>query len=299
MNIQRIKHWLKHPSRFIPSVLVRFGKYIPDKHYLKLKFYGIFGQRLNLNNPQTFNEKLQWLKLYNRNPEFTIMVDKVNVKKWVADRIGEQYIIPTLGVWERAEDIDFDSLPDQFVLKTNHDSGAVIICKNKSKIDKTRILKSMSEYLSSNFFEIGREWPYKNVRRRILAEEFMVDESGYELKDYKIFCFSGKPEIIQVDFDRFSKSGHKRNLYTTDWSIIDCSYGYPSVPNHIIERPSNLDEMLKLASILSKNQTFIRVDFYSIKGSSKFGEITFYPGSGYEKFIPNEWDYKLGQLIKL
>lgn len=299
MRSGTIKNLLKHPTRIIPAVLVRYGSWLPDAIYLKLKYYEVFGKRLNLRNPQTFNEKLQWLKLYDRKPEYTTMVDKVEAKKWVADKIGEQYIIPTLGVWDRAEDIDFDSLPDQFVLKTNHDSGAVIICKDKSKLNIDEVRRKLDKSLQTDYYKLGREWPYKNVKRRILAEKFMVDESGYELKDYKIFCFDGKPEFIQVDFDRFASSGHKRNLYSPSWDLLDFEYGYPSDHGHVIDKPENLDEILSLASTLSQGHPFLRVDFYTINSDSKFGETTFYPECGIGRFTPEAKDVIYGNKLKI
>lgn len=278
-------------------VLTHFGGILPDALYLRLIYRAWLGKKLNLKSPRTFNEKLQWLKLHDRKDVYTLMVDKVEAKKWVAERIGEEYIIPTLGVWNRAEDIDFDALPERFVMKTNHDSGCVCICTDKSSLDRDEVRRKMNRSLKRDYYSAGREWPYKNVPRRILAEQFMVDESGYELKDYKIFCFEGEPVFIQVDFDRFASTGHKRNLYSTDWTLLEFDYGYPSEHSREIERPANLDEMLELARKLSAGQSFLRTDFYSINGDARFGEMTFYPGSGFEKFEPEEWDSKLGRRI--
>lgn len=280
------------------SVLYRFGYILSDSLYLRALYYLRFNKRLNLKNPKTFNEKLQWLKLYDRKSEYTMMVDKIEAKNWVASNIGDKYIIPTLGVWERAEDINFEMLPNQFVLKTNHDSGAIIICKDKSVLDIEETRKKLAASLTHDYYLNGREWPYRDVKRRILAEKYMVDESGYELKDYKIFCFDGKPEFIQVDFDRFADSGHKRNLYSVNWDILDFEYGYQSDRSHEIDKPINLEEMLKCASTLSHGHAFLRVDFYSINGSSKFGEVTFFPESGFGKFEPSSIDEKYGKKIK-
>lgn len=299
MTSEQIKTWIKHPTRFFATIFVKFGKNLKDSTFLKFQYYSRFGKRLNLKNPKTFNEKLQWLKLNDRNPEYTKMVDKIEAKKWVAERIGEEYIIPTLGVWHRAEDIDFDSLPDQFVLKTNHDSGGVVICKDKSTFDKEAAKRKLNESLQRDFYKYGREWPYKNVERKIFAEKYMVDESGYELKDYKIFCFNGKPKFIQVDFDRFAETGHKRNLYSTDWQLLKFEYGYPADYKHIIERPSNLKEMLDLAATLSRGHAFLRVDFYSINDASKFGETTFFPEAGYGEFFPEEKDAEYGNTLSI
>ncbi len=272
---------------------------MPDSLYLRLLYFHRFGKRLDLKNPRTFNEKLQWLKLNDRKDEYTKMVDKIEAKKWVSERIGEEYIIPTLGVWNRAEDIDFDTLPDRFVLKCNHDSGGLCICTDKSRLDINNVRSALDKTLKRDFYKVGREWPYKNVKHRILAEQYMTDESGYELKDYKIFCFHGKPRFIQVDFDRFAITGHKRNIYDTDWQLLDIEYGYPSDSAHPIDSPDALGKMLKFAATLSAGHPFLRIDFYAINCDIRFGELTFYPGCGLEEFSPDSWDLKLGDLIRL
>ena len=254
-------------------------------------------KKLNLKNPQTFNEKMQWLKIYNRNPKYSEMVDKYQVKQYVANIIGEEYIIPTLGVWDKFDDIDFDSLPNQFVLKCTHDSGGLVICKDKEKLDVDSAKVKINESLRYNFFYLGREWPYKNVKPRIIAEQYMTDESGIELKDYKIFNFNGEPRIIQVDYDRFVQ--HKRNLYTTDWNYIDAAIQYPNDPNRKITRPKKLEKMLELARILSKDIPYVRTDFYCIDERIYFGELTFYHESGFGKFTPEKFDLEMGEWINL
>lgn len=257
-------------------------------------------KRLNLSNPKTFNEKLQYLKLHDRNPEYIKMVDKIEAKKYVAEKIGEEHIIPILGVWDDPYDIDFDKLPDKFVLKCNHNSGGLFICKDKSQVSREQFRQIQHRFkkeLRRNYYWYSREWPYKNVRRRIFAEEYMVDESGVELKDYKIFCFKGKPYMIQVDFDRFAQ--HKRNIYFTDWKPVPFEYGYPANWNRAIPCPGHLEKILGFAMEMSKNIAFVRVDFYVIFEKCFFGEFTFFPDDGLEKFFPEEWDEKLGQLIEL
>lgn len=271
---------------------------ITDKLYLKLLFFNKLGQWPDLDNPKTFNEKLQWLKLYDHKPEYTIMADKVKAKEWVAERIGWEHIIPTLGVWEKAEDVDFDLLPDQFVIKCNHNSGiGMYICKDKSKMNQDLVRKELAKGLKEDYYAGKLEWPYKNIPRRILAEEFMVDESGFELKDYKIFNFNGEPVLIEVDFDRFSN--HRRNIYTPNWEFIDLEIEYPSDSTRKIAKPSCLDKMLKYARILSKGIPHVRTDFYVINDKIYFGELTFYHGAGTDKFSPKEWENKLGNLIIL
>jgi hypothetical protein len=270
---------------------------IPDSIYLRMLYKRRLGTKLNLKNPQTFNEKLQWLKLYDRKPEYTTMVDKYAVKKYVADKIGEQYIIPTLGVWDKFEDIDFDKLPNQFVLKCTHDSGGLAICKDKSEFDIKAARKKINKSLKRNYYYSGREWPYKNVPRRIIAEKYMTDESGVELKDYKVFNFDGEPKFIQVDYDRFVE--HKRNLYSTDWKYIDAAIQYPTNKKNQINKPECLNEMLDLARKLSVGIPHVRTDFYIVNSKIYFGELTFYHGSGVEKFTPEEFGIEVGSWLKL
>lgn len=270
---------------------------LSDKTYLKLKFLALLGKKLNLKNPQTFNEKLQWLKLNDRKPEYTTMVDKYEAKRYVADIIGEEYIIPTLGVWDKFDDIDFDSLPNQFVLKCTHDSGGIVIVKDKTKFDKEEARKKINKCLKRNYYLHGREWPYKNVKPRIIAEKYMVDESGTELKDYKVFNFDGIPNIIQVDYARFS--AHKRNLYDTDWKYVEAAIKYPTDKNHEIARPKALDEMLELAKKLSEGIPHLRTDFYSIDEKIYFGELTFFPESGFGSYSPEQFGVEMGKWLNL
>ena len=275
----------------------KLGILVPSKIYLKIKFKLITGNHLDLDNPQTFNEKLQWLKIHDRNPEYTKMVDKYEAKKYVASIIGEEYIIPTIGVYDKFDDIDFDKLPNQFVMKCTHDSGGLVICKDKNTLDIKVARKKINKCLKKNYYYNGREWPYKNVKPRIIIEKYMVDESNKELKDYKVFNFDGKPKIIQLDYDRFVK--HKRNLYDKDWKYIEAAIKYPTDKNVKIDKPKSLNKMLELASILSKNIPHVRTDFYLIDDKIYFGELTFYHGSGYEKFTPEQFGKEMGEWLKL
>ena len=255
------------------------------------------GYPLNIDNPQTFNEKLQWLKLYDRNPLYTTMVDKYEAKKYVAGIIGEEHIIPTLAVYDKVEDIDFDTLPNQFVLKCTHDSGGIFICHDKTKLVRQDAIKKLRKGLKKNFYWYYREWPYKNVRPRIIAEKYMEDESGWQLKDYKIFCFNGEPQFIEVDYDRYV--GHKLNVYDLNWQFIDFYMTSPNDANVIIEKPKQLDLMLEKARRLSLGIPFVRVDFYSICDNIYFGELTFHPGSGLIDFHPREYDKIVGEKLVL
>ena len=277
--------------------------YVSDKSLIKMRWYLAFGKSLNLKKPKTFNEKLQWLKLYYHKPEFTTMVDKYEVKQYIKDKIGEQYVIPLLGVWDSPDEIDFDKLPNQFVLKCNHTSGVgLVICKDKTKLNVDDAKKELLRGLNDDYFKNSREWPYKNVKRKILAEEYKEDESGYELKDYKLYCFDGKPFICQVDFGKgqgATRQDFSRNIYDMEWNFLDVQYNHPNDPNKIIAKPSKFEEMKKLAQILSEGEPFVRVDFYNIGESILFSEITFYPIAGFGWFKPVDWDLKLGELIKL
>lgn len=300
--LKKLKKAILNPKRAVAFVLGKefMARMFPDKAYLKTKFKVHMGKKLNLNNPQSFNEKLQWLKLYDRKPEYTQMVDKYEARKYIAEKIGEEYLIPLLGVWDNPEKIDFDSLPERFVLKCNHNSGlGMCICKDKAKLDINKVRKELKKGLKQDYFITSREWPYKNVKPRIIAEKFMEDENGAEIKDYKVHNFNGIPEFILVCEGRFSKEGLTEDFYDVSWSHIDLKRpGIPNKEEHH-QKPDNLEKMLELSEILAKDIPFLRTDFYEVNGKIYFGEITFFPASGFKKFEPEEWDHKLGELIKL
>ncbi len=257
------------------------------------------GKKLDLKDPKTFNEKLQWLKLYDRNPEYTKMVDKYEVKKYVADIIGEEYIIPTLGVWDKFEDIDFAALPDQFVLKCTHDSGGLVICRDKSKLDIEEAKKKITSSLKTNYYYQGREWQYKRVKPCIIAEKYMVDESGYELKDYKFFAFDGKSRAMFIASDRNTPGEEtKFDFYDMDFNLLPFTNGHPN-SGKSIQKPETFDKMRELSEKLSKGIPQLRVDFYDVNGHIYFGELTFYHWGGMMPFDPEEWDHKFGEWIKL
>ncbi|MGI6561546.1 MAG: ATP-grasp fold amidoligase family protein [Clostridia bacterium] len=269
-----------------------------DEKYLKIAYKITIGKELNLTNPTTFNEKLQWLKLYDRNPLYTKLVDKYEVKEYVKEKIGEAYIIPTLGVWDSFDEIDFDALPAQFVLKCTHDSGGLIICKDKSTFDKAAARRKINRCLRHNFYWGQREWPYKNVKPRIIAEAYMEDKQLHELRDYKFFCFDGKVRCFKIDFDRFVK--HRANYYDPDGVLLPFGEKrYMFDPNVTLEMPGDLKKMIEIAENLAKGLRFVRVDLYYIDSRVYFGEITFYPASGMGRFEPAEWDSILGSWIKL
>ena len=284
-------------QRIYRKICVCFGKYISDKTYLKLLYETRIGKKLNLKNPITFDEKLQWLKLYDRKDEYTVWADKYEVRNYVAEKLGEQYLIPLLGVWNSADELKLDDLPEQFVLKCTHDSASVCICTNKKNFDWNAAMDKLQKSLNQNYYWHSREWPYKNITPRIIAEAYMTDESGTELKDYKIYTFGGEPYLIPVDFDRFHN--HRRNLYTTEWEYIDETIEYSKDPNVKIAKPEHLEEMLECSRKLAVGTISLRTDFYSINGKIYFGEITFYQEAGFAHFEHEEFAKRLGDQIKL
>ena len=299
MNIKKylrkpwlIVHWLKYKK-----LHSEYGKNLSDEDFLKKAFKLNIKKELHLDSPKTFNEKMQWLKLYDRgNDSLTDTVDKYAVKKIVADKIGEQYVIKSYGVWDRFEDIDFDKLPNQFVLKTTHDCGGVLICKDKKTFDYEKAKKFLSERLQRRYFYQAREWPYKNVKPRILAEEFVGKEDEC-LVVYKVFCFGGTPRLIQVIQGDKSKE-ETIDYFDEAWNLLPLRQNFPNSENHL-SKPDCLSEMLELSGKLSSHRCFLRVDWYVIDRQLKFSEFTYYSDAGFAKFEPEEWDYKLGEWIKL
>lgn len=263
-----------------------------------MKYYLETGHYLHLKNPRTFGEKIQWLKLYDRRPEYTMMVDKYAVKKYVANVIGEKYVIPTIGVWDKPEEIDFDILPQQFVLKTTHGGGGcgIVICRDKSHFDRSSAIRILSNALKQDIYRWGREWAYKDVRRRIIAEKYICEADG-DLKDYKVFTFGGEPKLIELDYNRFQK--HQRNLYDFNWNRIDATIKYPSDLGRFFEKPKVLEELYALSCKLSTGIPHVRIDYYILGNKIFFGEMTFYHGSGYEKIVPSSFDLQMGGWLKL
>lgn len=295
-----ISYYLTHPLSACAVVLIRFGSFMPDILYLKLKYRARLGKKLDLKNPKTFTEKLQWLKLYDRKPEYTVMVDKYLVKKYVADKIGEEYIIPTLGVWNTPDEIDFDKLPNQFVLKCNHNSGVgLCICKDKSKLDIIQVKQKLAKGLKQDFFLSGREWPYKNVSRKILAEKFLTDPTSHssDLPDYKFYCFNGEIKVVLIATNRFTT--HNFNYVDANFNPISL-ISIEGEPNKdLVNKPECWEKMLEIARILSEGIIHVRVDLYTSCGKIYFGELTFYDSSGYDDFGSDEWNERMGNWIKL
>lgn len=282
----------------------RFGMYkeMSDEAYLKRKFKACFGYVPDLENPRTLNEKLQWLKLHDRKDIYTTMVDKYEAKKYVGHVIGEKYVIPTLGVWDHFDDIDFSKLPMSFVLKCTHDSGSVVLVRDKNHWDKDAAKKLLERGLSRNYYWPGREWPYKNVKPRIIAEAYMGDGVIADLRDFKLQCFDGYVDNILVCTDRFSSKGVRYFYFDRDWNFLPYTKEkYDDIDLNVLNRfkPQNLTLMISLAEVLSAGFPELRVDFYEINGKVYFGELTFYSDGGFDNTITREADVAMGERLKL
>ena len=273
-------------------------KWMNDKLYLKLMYRAKVNKKLNIRNPETFNEKLQWLKIYDRKDYYINLVDKFEVKKYIEKKIGINYVIPTYGVYDKFDDIKFNNLPNEFVIKCTHDQGSVVVCKNKNKIQKEEIKKFLEKKMKINKYYYGREWPYKNVKPRIMIEKLIKENGNEDLKDYKFFCFNGKVKIFKIDFDRFTN--HGANYFDVNGKLLN--FGENACPpdyNKKLDIPDKIDLMIKLAEKISKDIPFVRIDFYYTNKKIYFGEITFFPAAGFGTFTDDKWDKKLGNWIKL
>lgn len=302
INKDKILSYIKNPLLVIPSLGYRgFFHWMKDETYLKLVFRCQMGRWPDLKNPQTFNEKIQWLKLNNRNSLYTSLVDKYAVKQWVADKIGEEYIIPTLGVWKNFDDIDFDKLPNQFVLKCTHDSGGLAICKDQNSFNKNQARKVINRSLKKNYYYGCREWPYKNVPPRIIAEKYMEDKNDAELRDYKFYTFNGKPKFLLLATNRQSKDKPLSfDYFDMDFNHLPLTnHWHPNNENEIPHKPQNFEKMKDLVGILAKDIPHVRVDFYEVDGQIYFGEMTFCDMGGFLRIHPDSWDEEWGKLIDL
>ncbi len=274
------------------------GYILTDKAYVKLNYLIDAKEKLNLSNPVSYTQKLQYLKLYCHNPLYTTLVDKLSVKEYVAEKIGSEHIIPLLGVWNSGDEIDFDSLPNQFVLKVSHDSGGIIICKNKSELDIAQTRKRIDSLLKYNYYKYSREWPYKNVPRKVIAEKYMCSENEESLSDYKFFCFNGKPEFLYVSKYEHTED-EELSFVTMDWEIAPFQRADHKLLSELPAKPVCFDEMVEIAKKLSENIPFVRVDLYQINGTVFFGEMSFFPTGGVSKFYPEKYNDLIGDLIIL
>lgn len=297
----KVKRYIRDPYYALGNDMIKKCPHLmSDKFYLSVLWRIQMGYELDWKHPKTFNEKLQWLKLYDRKSVYTTMVDKYRAKQWIAERIGEQYIIPTLAVYKSVDEIDLVQLPDRFVLKCNHDSGSVVICRDKSNFDLEAAKKKLGIALRKNFYWEAREWPYKSVKRRIFAEQFLEEPRWKVPVDYKFFCFNGEPRIFQICLDRNDTEGAVLTFYDTEGNLLGIKDKYhPRVSETEISLPSQLHDMLRISRILAKSFAFLRVDFYEIAGNVYCGELTFYENGGYCEFTPEKYNRIMGDWIKL
>lgn len=286
-------------SRNIRLSILSFLKFVPDEMMIRMEYRLKIKKKLHLNPPATFNEKMQWLKLNDRKPIYTIMADKFACREYIKERIGEQYLVPIYGVWESVEDIPFGNLPKEFVIKCTHDSGSVIICKDRQKLDIGDTKKRLRKRLKKNAYLYGREWPYKDIKPRIIAEKLLKDDRYEFLPVFKIFCFNGTPQIIQQLLND-KQPNETVDYFDTDWNRLNMIQRFPNSTNPI-EKPIKLEEMLNIARRLSKGTAFLRVDLYEVNGEVFFSEHTFYTDAGYSIFEPEEenWDERLGKWINI
>ena len=295
----KIKKIIKNPLYLIVFFNNRGITLIKDdEKYIRFHYRLRMNEKLNLDNPKNFNEKIQWLKLNNRKDIYVSMVDKYAAKKYVSNIIGDEYIIKNLGVYNKFEEINFDELPEQFVIKSTHDSGGIVICKDKKNLDIKSAKKKINKSLKRKFYLSGREWPYKNVVPRIIIESFMCDSNKDELIDYKFFCFNGEPKMILTCSERFSSNNMCKTFFDNNWNVLPITENKHRIDKSI-KRPINFDKMLEFSKKLAVNIPFVRIDWYEVNKKLYFGEITFFPNSGFEKFEPEEWNEKLGSWINL
>lgn len=301
-NFRKLIDYMRHkPGPLMMAVLSKMGlsSLIPDKLYLRLVYKLYMGDIIDFDNPRTFQEKLQWLKVNDRNAIYSQMVDKVGAKDYVANLVGEEYIIPTLAVYNSVEEIDFESLPNQFVLKTTHDSQSAIICVDKSNFDKINALKRFKKKLKTQYYWLSREYPYRDVKPRILAEKYMGELGAKDMVDYKFFCFNGQPKYCQVIKDRSTQE--TIDFFDENWQHQEFYGLTPGIKQSLvpIPKPKNYDKMLEIAQVLSQDIPFVRVDLYNVNGKIYFGEMTFFPNGGFGTFTPKEWNLKLGDLLDI
>lgn len=294
------KNYIKNPTRLIQLLGSRhLLNWLSDGKYLKLIYRIRTGKALDLENPKGYNEKLQWLKINDRKSLYTELVDKFAVREHIKNTIGEEYLIPLIEVYDDVEEIDWEKLPNQFVLKCTHGSSTNIICKDKKKLNIEKSKRRLKKWLKRNWFWFGREWPYKNVKPRIIVEKYLNQIDDDELRDYRFFCFNGEPKFIALDYSITDKSKTRRNIYDLDWNFQPVSISYPNELKKTVEEPEKLEEMISLSRKLSKNIPHVRIDFYNIGSKIIFGEMTFYHQSGMAKIVPREFEDKMGSWIEL
>jgi len=298
-NIKRkLKVALSNPRLIGVKLLYRLSPLLPDKLYLKLLFPLKVGYKLNLENPQTYNEKLQWIKLYYRKPIMSVMADKYAAKQYIENIIGDEYVVKNYGVWEHFNDIDFSTLPESFVLKTTHDQGGVVVVKDKNELDIKKAKAKLERHLEKGTYHLMKEWPYKNIQSRIIAEELLMDTEKGDLWDYKFYCFNGEPKLMYISHGRQSHTTYF-DFYDMDFEKQDISRPGHPISEKMIKKPEQWELMKEISRKLSAGWPHLRVDFYCVEGKLYLGELTFFQGGGMKPFYPESWDYKLGEMIAL
>ena len=300
--LNKLYSYVKNPKKILKYIEYKwlhttYGKKMDDAEYVKKMFKLNMDYELDLDNPKTFNEKLQWLKLFNRKEKYTAMVDKYLSKDIVSQIIGDKYVAKVYGVWNSVDEIDWDVLPEQFVLKTTHDCGGVIVCRDKGSLNLKECKRVLKQHMKREYFYHCREWPYKNTVPKIMAEELLKDGENNILPVYKVFCFGGEPKIIQT-IQNDKQINETIDYYDAEWNILKLKQNYPNSEKPL-SKPKKLEEMLKLAQELSKDMAFIRVDFYTVNDEIFFSEFTFFSDAGFASFEPKEWDRKMGEWIVL
>lgn len=288
---------MKVLSRVFIFIWNRLASILPNELYLKVRFKYNVGYWPNFKTPRTYNEKLQWLKLFDYHPEYTNLVDKIEAKKYVTSLIGEKYVIPTLGIWGAVDDIEWEKLPNKFVIKVTSDSGGVVVCKDKDKLDRKKAIAELKRNWGRNYYKYNKEYPYRDVKPRIIAEKYMEDESGFELKDYKFFCFDGEPKLLFVATGR-QMNDTRFDFFDVDFNHLQIINGHPNA-DVCPSKPQNFEQMLDIARQLSKDFRHVRVDLYNVNGQIYFGELTFFHFSGLVPFVPQKWDRYIGDMINL
>jgi hypothetical protein len=296
--LRKIGEVIREPRRLVMYLLgSRVFRGLPDPLFLSMKYRLVVGKALSLHEPTSFNEKLQWLKIHDRRPEYTNMVDKYEARKYIVDRVGSQYLVPLLGVYDTFEEIDFAGLPNQYVLKPTHTSGDVFVCRDSSQVDYAALRREVGIWMRREYYWLHREWPYKDIRPRLICEQLLEDGDS-ELKDYKLMCFNGKVKCLFVCSGRNSSRGLHVDFFDMEWEPMPFERHYPR-SGLAIPRPATFDDMVRIAETLSKGIHFLRVDFYEVNRRAYVGELTFYPGAGFERFTPEYYDYLLGSWLEL
>lgn len=296
--MKKVINIISNPKKMICALANRgLFNWLSDKKFLELYYYCKMGKKLDLENPKTYNEKLQWLKLYDRNELYCKLVDKYQVRQYIKSTIGEKYLVPMIKMYESEKDINWNELPNEFVIKCTHGSASVIVCKNKNELNINYEKEKLKKWLSKNVFYYGREWPYKHLEPRIICEKLLKDKNGKIPEDYKIFCFNGEPVAISIHDGRFTED-YTHDIYDIDWKKLNVRRGIKN-SNKIKDKPVNFDEMLEISRVLSKGLKHVRVDLYNLDGKIYFGELTFFTASGFQGFEPNEYDYIWGDLITI